>query len=82
MSIHVCKCQHNTHIEYHLRYPGMKNDEAQFLADKINSGGYGEPKREWVGLTDKEKQIICEANNVYHDGLIEDIEAKLKEKNI
>jgi hypothetical protein len=37
--------------------------------------------REWVGLTNEEKKIICEANNIYHDGLIEDIEAKLKEKN-
>jgi hypothetical protein len=44
-------------------------------ADKFVGG------KEWVGLTDKEKQIICESNNVYHDGLIEDIEAKLKEKN-
>ena len=39
------------------------------------------PQRTWVGLTDEERKTICEANNVYHDGLIEDIEAKLKEKN-
>jgi hypothetical protein len=38
-------------------------------------------QRTWVGLTDEERKTICEANNVYHDGLIEDIEAKLKEKN-
>jgi hypothetical protein len=40
-----------------------------------------QPKREWVGLTKEEMIIICEANNIYHDGLIEDVEAKLKEKN-
>ena len=39
-------------------------------------------QRTWVGLTDEERKTICEANNVYHDGLIEDIEAKLKEKNL
>jgi len=41
---------------------------------------YDHPK-EWVGLTNEEMIIICEANNIYHDGLIEAIEAKLKEKN-
>jgi hypothetical protein len=38
MSIHVCKCEHNNRTEYHLRYPGMTQDEAQALADRINGG--------------------------------------------
>jgi hypothetical protein len=38
MSIHVCKCEHKGRTEYHLRYPGMYESEAQELADKINSG--------------------------------------------
>lgn len=38
MSIHVCKCDHNGRTEYHLRYPGMTQEEAQRLADKINGG--------------------------------------------
>jgi hypothetical protein len=37
--------------------------------------------RKWVGLSDEQKKIICEAYNIYPVGLIEDIEAKLKEKN-
>ena len=38
MSIHVCKCEHNGRTEYHLRYPGITQDEAQALADRINGG--------------------------------------------
>jgi len=38
MSIHVCKCEHKGRAEYHLRYPGMTQDEAQALADRINGG--------------------------------------------
>ena len=38
MSIHVCKCEHNGRTDYHLRYPGMTQDEAQALADRINGG--------------------------------------------
>lgn len=38
MSIHVCKCEHNGRTEFHLRYPGMTQDEAQTLADRINGG--------------------------------------------
>lgn len=44
MSIHVCKCVHNGRVEYHLRYPGMTEIEAQALADKINGGGLSIPK--------------------------------------
>lgn len=39
MSIHVCKCIRKEREEYHLRYPGMTESEAQELADKINAGG-------------------------------------------
>lgn len=38
MSIHVCECEHNGRTEYHLRYPGMSEQSAQNIADKINSG--------------------------------------------
>ena len=38
MSIHVCKCVHNGREEFHLRYPGLTQSEAQQLADKINGG--------------------------------------------
>jgi len=38
MSIHVCKCTHNGRDEYHLRYPGMTEEEAQNIADMINGG--------------------------------------------
>ena len=38
MSIHVCKCKHNGIEEYHLRYPGLSEDEAQNIADMINGG--------------------------------------------
>jgi hypothetical protein len=38
MSIHVCKCKHNGITEFHLRYPGMSEEAAQELADKINGG--------------------------------------------
>jgi hypothetical protein len=38
MSIHVCKCDYNGSLEYHLRYPGMPEEAAQELADKINAG--------------------------------------------
>jgi hypothetical protein len=34
MSFHVCKCGN----EYHLRYPGITEEESQAVADKINSG--------------------------------------------
>jgi len=37
--------------------------------------------REWIGLTKKEMITIWEANVIYHDGLIEDVESKLKDKN-
>lgn len=51
MSIHVCKCIHNGRDEYHLRYPGMTEEEAQHLADRINSGELL-PKQKAVSLTD------------------------------
>ena len=38
MSVHVCKCTHNGRDEWHLRYPGMSEEAAQRLADKINAG--------------------------------------------
>lgn len=38
MSIHVCKCEHNGKEEFHLRYPGLPEENAQNIADKINGG--------------------------------------------
>lgn len=38
MSIHVCQCEHNGKLEYHLRYPGMTEGEAQNIANQINGG--------------------------------------------
>ena len=38
MSVHVCKCEHNGRTEFHLRYPGLTEKQAQDIADKINSG--------------------------------------------
>lgn len=51
MSIHVCKCIYNGREEYHLRYPGMTEAEAQDLADRINGGGL-QPKQKTGGLAD------------------------------
>lgn len=45
MSIHVCKCERNGHTEYHLRYPGMSECEAQGLADRINAGALTQPAK-------------------------------------
>ena len=41
MSIHVCSCMHHGVGEWHLRYPGMSQEAAQGIADKINSGMLG-----------------------------------------
>lgn len=38
MSIHVCKCIYGGKEEYHLRYPGLSEKQAQLIADKINAG--------------------------------------------
>ena len=38
MSIHVCKCNHCAKDEYHLRYPGLSQEQAQSIANKINRG--------------------------------------------
>jgi hypothetical protein len=38
MSIHVTECVHGHLKEFHLRYPGMTYEEAQKLANDINSG--------------------------------------------
>lgn len=38
MSIHVCESVYRGNAEFHLRYPGMTEQEAQNLADSINGG--------------------------------------------
>ncbi len=59
MSIHVCKCDRNGREEYHLRYPGWTEEDAQDLADKINAGWLRPPetKRDTVeGLAVSQNQ--------------------------
>ena len=77
MSIHVCKCDHNGRTEYHLRYPGMSKDEAQWIADEINGGALTDgkkaartqPAQEVPRLTDEEIDDIQRDNNAaYHRG--------------
>ena len=55
MSIHVCKCTHNGREEYHLRYPGMTEAEAQELADRINGGCLRPPEKTKGGLAEAVK---------------------------
>lgn len=38
MSVHVCQCQYRGHAEWHLRYPGLSEQNAQLVADAINGG--------------------------------------------
>ena len=38
MSMHVCKCQWNGKDEWHIRYPGLTEKEAQEIANAINGG--------------------------------------------
>lgn len=38
MSMHVCKCARDGKVEYHLRYPGLTEAQAQEIANKINAG--------------------------------------------
>lgn len=51
MSIHVCKCGD----EFHLRYPGMTEDQAQNLASTINKG---------IPTTGGCKTSVCQAATV------------------
>lgn len=68
MSIHVCKCERNGQPEWHLRYPGMSEEAAQELADKINSGALRAqpPTREALGLLQELEphldKLICYAS--------------------
>lgn len=66
MSIHVCECARDGKHEWHLRYPGMTEAEAQALADKINGGEVGGDATYWrrrarvveQRLSQLEKEII------------------------
>lgn len=40
MSIHVVSCLYKGRPEFHLRYPGLTDEQAQLLANKINAGVY------------------------------------------
>lgn len=37
MSMHVCTCSYVGKIEYHIRYPGLTEREAQEIANALNS---------------------------------------------
>lgn len=53
MSIHICKCIHNGKEEYHLRYPGMTENEALELASAINGANFGDTARlDWLARQD------------------------------
>ena len=59
MSIHVCKCIRKGYEEYHLRYPGMTENEAQEIADKINAGMLDQQKSlDWIELRKKAEEIV------------------------
>jgi hypothetical protein len=50
--------------------------------DKLKQWDEWRQQRTWVGLTDEELHQICNSLDYYGDrGLVELIEAKLKEKN-
>ena len=62
MSVHVCKCEHNGRTEYHLRYPGMTEKEAQDWADKINGGApYIQPQAQAQELPDERADVSLES---------------------
>lgn len=78
MSIHVCKCAHKGREEFHLRYPGMRQSEAQALADKINGGAlYPQPlTRPASEITEQVIRDVCElepANPDLNDTLCVDV---------
>jgi len=67
MSIHVCKCKHKGKVEYHLRYPGMTEQQAQELANDINAGCLGPrptlPKQDTTHIENRLDEIMNELAN-------------------
>ena len=64
--------------EYHRKRTQLWRDEA------YKQAGHPLPEREWVGLTDEEKNSFWKADQMTQkewDELFADIEVKLKEKN-
>jgi hypothetical protein len=64
--------------EYHRKRAQRWREEA------YKQSGYPLPEREWVGLTDEEKNSFWKADQMTQkewDELFADIEVKLKEKN-
>ena len=55
MSIHVCKCGN----EWHLRYPGLSEKEAQSIADRINAGAFYD-----VAKVEELTKLLAEARKV------------------
>lgn len=54
MSVHVCPCMHHGAVEWHLRYPGMSQEAAQGIADKINSGMLDSKQAKVVELPERD----------------------------
>ena len=76
MSIHVCKCEHNGKTEYHLRYPGVNQDEAQGLADQINGGAILALRQDQAG--DQWREAVEERFAVNHLDMPEDPREAIK----
>lgn len=74
MSIHVCRCLHNGCDEWHLRYPGMREKEAQSLADRINAGALYAP----IGRQAREdaRQLRLHAAGLTYNDTTAEAEAK------
>jgi hypothetical protein len=60
--------------EYHRQRAQRWRDEA------YRQAGHPLPEREWVGLTDEDKQKLAAEQHDW-EGLCSAVEAKLKEKN-
>jgi len=54
------------------------SDWKRWYLDRENTAP---PRREWVGLTDEEINLIYDRPHIYFTQYAKDIEAKLKEKN-
>lgn len=57
MNIELCKCEHEGHGEWHLRYPGLTESAARYIRDQINAGAL------MVPLTARRAGSHVERNN-------------------
>lgn len=68
MSIHVCRCVHNGREEYHLRYPGITEREAQELAADINGNRRAFPDID--DATVEEMRVAYEGSQSRQDNIM------------